>query len=50
VDFIRKMRYRIGIGNGVARVGGDMMDLPVAKKARVHACGGVLAGSVPDGR
>jgi hypothetical protein len=41
------MRYRIGIGNGVAGVGGDMMDLPVAKKARLHACGGVLAGSVP---
>jgi len=38
------MRYRIGIGNGVAGVGGDMMDVPVPQKSRVHACGGVLAG------
>jgi len=38
------MRYRIGIGNGVAGADGDMMDHQYRKKARVHACGGVLAG------
>ena len=31
---------------GVAAPGGDMMVLPVPKKVRVHACGGVLAGEV----
>ncbi len=38
------MRYRIGIGNGVAQADGEMMDIPVSEKARVHAWGGVLAG------
>src|SRR5580692_12734380 len=37
------MRYRIGIGNGVAGVPGDMMDLPVAKR-REYTPAGCLRG------
>ena len=45
----QKMRYRIGIGNGGARAGGDMMDSAVPAKGegarlRTGACGRAPAG------
>src|SRR4029077_9517338 len=41
-----EMRYRIGIGNSVARAGGDMMDS--AGPAKANAAGGQKGTNVAD--